>query len=849
MFRRTCFGMFLDVGHMNFSGQLVHQALLRQVVTSAKKESGVILFRFKFAGKRATFSVAEFALITGLLCGDVPPLSSLIDTSVHRIRDLYFGGNKSIGRNKLDEVFMSCDPEPGKEEDVLKLDLVYFLESVLLPRERSRNIDIQWLQLVDNVNVFNKYPWGSMSYARTAKSLASVMIWLYEAVPRIGMSYANVREENRFPRILNWSSTATPESNAIVSNIFDMRKEYLSSIGSPKLKETTNVVGSSKTKKKSSKKKSNVADESNVAVDAFENLFGDEDNNRHNPEIEREDDPMGRVIEKLLGIEKVLIEQKKINRLLRNEVTTYFDAFFQSVEGNMKTLVEFRIGTNMEVDDEVLSDEIEPQNKGLENKENDAKEEEDKVEENEEKVENEEKEDDVVQVKENEEKEPEQEEEEEVEKEEAGVQIKENEEKKEKDENEEAVVGRNDAELPSMELEAVDELLELSKHRFTPEKINKDSEGVEEIRESQFPTATPGGTRKYTRNKNKRAKRPGPQTKTPFTSPSFKRRKLMVENETVNPLTDAPILQLKRAYPKEWARDLLAFMKDNTLESKLISWEPCQVDKNWFVDAIRPETWLSDKHLYVAMYHIRRRIANNPEVFKKKVRVTQAFILFNESKDCSWDNDNLILDNVIGESPVKSVSWSNVDYVYFPANFNNAHWVVVEMILGERQINDYDLLTSCTKIPKFNELMQPLKLMMPYILRAAALNDENLSPWKLKRVSSCPQQNNVGDCGMFTIKFIEVLTASMPVSLITQEDMVFYRKKFTMEAWGGEFLMVGIDHVDLSENRRCGIAINNSGVALAKHVPDYAIDLLIYVLRRVSAGDRYVRTGFWASGL
>ncbi|XP_038719949.1 uncharacterized protein LOC120012579 [Tripterygium wilfordii] len=815
---------------MNFSGQLVHQALLRQVVNSAKEESGVILFRFKFAGKRATFSIAEFALITGLLCGDVPPLSSLIDTSVHRIRDLYFGGNKSIGRNKLDEVFMSCDPEPGKEEDVLKLALVYFLESVLLPRERSRNIDIQWLQLVDNVNVFNKYPWGSVSYARTAKSLASVMvgraekfkkrstkmekysiygfplvlqIWLYEAVPRIGMSYANVREENRFPRILNWSSTATPESNAIVSNIFDMKKlevhdtlvptdlelgqEYLSSIGSPKLKETTNVVGSSKTKKKSSKKKSNVADEGNVAVDAFENLFGDEDNNRHNPEIEREDDPMGRVIEKLLGMEKLLIEQKKINRLLRNEVKTYIDAFFQSVEDNMKTVVEFRIGTNMEVDDEVLSDEIEPQNKGLENKENDTKEEEDKVEENEEKVENEEKEDDVVQV-----------EEEEVEKEEAGVQIKENEKKEEKDENEEVIVGRNDAELPSMELEAVDELLELSKHRFTPEKINKDSEGVEEIRESQFPTATPGGTRKYTRNKNKRAKRPGPQTKTPFTSPSFKRRKLMVENETVNPLTDAPILQLKRAYPKEWARDLLAFMKDNTLESKLISWEPCQVDKNWFVDAIRPETWLSDKHLDVAMYHIRRRIANNPEVFKKKsavldsfffVRVTQAFILFNESKDCSWDNDNLILDYVIGESPVKSVSWSNVDYVYFPANFNNAHWVAVEMILGERQINVYDSLTSCTKIPKFNELMQPLKLMMPYILRAAAINDENLSPWKLKRVPSCPQQNNGGDCGMFTIKFIEVLTASMPVSLITQEDMVFYRKKFTMEAWGGEFLM------------------------------------------------------------
>ncbi|KAF8379373.1 hypothetical protein HHK36_028807 [Tetracentron sinense] len=55
----------------------------------------------------------------------------------------------------------------------------------------------------------------------------------------------------------------------------------------------------------------------------------------------------------------------------------------------------------------------------------------------------------------------------------------------------------------------------------------------------------------------------------------------------------------------------------------------------------------------------------------------------------------------------------------------------------------------------------------------------------------------------------------------------------------------GVDHVDVAECRRRGIRVTNAGEALSEDAADYAVALLIDVLRRISAADRFVRTGLW----
>ncbi|KAA8521955.1 hypothetical protein F0562_012731 [Nyssa sinensis] len=55
----------------------------------------------------------------------------------------------------------------------------------------------------------------------------------------------------------------------------------------------------------------------------------------------------------------------------------------------------------------------------------------------------------------------------------------------------------------------------------------------------------------------------------------------------------------------------------------------------------------------------------------------------------------------------------------------------------------------------------------------------------------------------------------------------------------------GVNHIDLAECRRRGVSVTNAGDAFSEDVADCAVALLIDVLRRISAADRYVRAGLW----
>ncbi|GKF58549.1 glyoxylate/hydroxypyruvate reductase HPR3-like protein [Tanacetum coccineum] len=56
----------------------------------------------------------------------------------------------------------------------------------------------------------------------------------------------------------------------------------------------------------------------------------------------------------------------------------------------------------------------------------------------------------------------------------------------------------------------------------------------------------------------------------------------------------------------------------------------------------------------------------------------------------------------------------------------------------------------------------------------------------------------------------------------------------------------GVDHFDLEECRRRGIRVTSAGDTFSEDGADYAVGLLLDVLRLLSASDRYVRTGLWS---
>ncbi|KAK0574148.1 hypothetical protein LWI29_018899 [Acer saccharum] len=64
----------------------------------------------------------------------------------------------------------------NSDEDMVKLALILLLEMTLVGKD-DRNAIIYWaLKLVDDLDAFNKFSWGSFIYTRTFNSLASCLI-------------------------------------------------------------------------------------------------------------------------------------------------------------------------------------------------------------------------------------------------------------------------------------------------------------------------------------------------------------------------------------------------------------------------------------------------------------------------------------------------------------------------------------------------------------------------------------------------------------------------------------------------------------------------------------------------
>ncbi|CAH9096611.1 unnamed protein product [Cuscuta europaea] len=106
-----------------------------------------------------------------------------------------------------------------------------------------------------------------------------------------------------------------------------------------------------------------------------------------------------------------------------------------------------------------------------------------------------------------------------------------------------------------------------------------------------------------------------------------------------------------------------------------------------------------------------------------------------------------------------------------------------------------------------------------------------LKPWE----SSLPLEEFLSD----NAKSVEALLCSTTnsVSASVLSSLPCLRLVVTTSA--------GLDHIDLPECRRLGIAVANAPAIFSVDVADLAVGLLIDVLRRISACNRFVKNGSW----
>lgn len=170
-FKSSCFGHLLNINHLQWSGQLVHALLLRQPSCEGDKHGRGLSF---LIGKYVIrFCDKDFALVTGLRFGKKPmQISTSTQTEDEdmtiRLKGLYFPKVKAVSYRDLENALRSCT----HPEDIFKLALVYFVHCVLLAKQSRSFIDLRYLKLVDDLESFNQFPWGSLSYELTIDFLS-----------------------------------------------------------------------------------------------------------------------------------------------------------------------------------------------------------------------------------------------------------------------------------------------------------------------------------------------------------------------------------------------------------------------------------------------------------------------------------------------------------------------------------------------------------------------------------------------------------------------------------------------------------------------------------------------------
>lgn len=231
-FKKSCFGSFLDLKITKFSSQLFYHLIRRQCCSKNRNE-----LWFNLEGRIHKFGMKEFALITGLNCGELPAIDmSKIQKAKFNRR--YFGGQKTIRRTKLHEVFTEMDK--GRNKDVVKMAKLYILEMFILGKQIRTGINHEYTLLVDDKEQFDKYPWGRISYEITIdfvkKAIKSndasaigiggfpfaLLVWAYETIPLLALNSNFVATRVSFgtPRMNNWAADVHPEWKDLSEKVF-----------------------------------------------------------------------------------------------------------------------------------------------------------------------------------------------------------------------------------------------------------------------------------------------------------------------------------------------------------------------------------------------------------------------------------------------------------------------------------------------------------------------------------------------------------------------------------------------------------------------------------------------------
>lgn len=152
----------LPVARCANSVKLLHGLLSRQLLTNKKHELWIV-----YGGQPIRFSLREFHIVTGLLCGPIPSDEDIAaHTGQPGVMWKKLFGTKSATVNIQDVLRMLDNPNlpPWKR---LPLALLVIVDGILICNNKNLRINEAHVAMLDDIHYFLSFPWGRRSFAET----------------------------------------------------------------------------------------------------------------------------------------------------------------------------------------------------------------------------------------------------------------------------------------------------------------------------------------------------------------------------------------------------------------------------------------------------------------------------------------------------------------------------------------------------------------------------------------------------------------------------------------------------------------------------------------------------------
>ncbi|XP_026412409.1 uncharacterized protein LOC113308141 isoform X1 [Papaver somniferum] len=184
IFKGTSIGHLLSVpADSKFSSTIVHFLLSREIHIDGKPDE----MHFKVGGKILHFGKREFALITGLSFKK-PEKAFVSPRNPSSLMRTHFPNQNHISGSEVKDLLSKRNPT-CPSLDRVKLALLLVVHRFLMSHQDRDAINIRYWHLVDNLEEFNKYPWGEVAFNRLKKSRSAL---LYQANKENSDSYKGV---------------------------------------------------------------------------------------------------------------------------------------------------------------------------------------------------------------------------------------------------------------------------------------------------------------------------------------------------------------------------------------------------------------------------------------------------------------------------------------------------------------------------------------------------------------------------------------------------------------------------------------------------------------------------------